>query len=48
MRRTHIPNFNPIERLKRGEKSGEPKTGEKKREGKKSGRKILVLEAKYA
>ena len=48
MRRTRIPNFNPIGRWKRGEKSGEPKTGEKKREGKKSGWKILVLDAKYA
>ena len=48
MRRTRITNFNPIERWKRGEKSGEPKTGEKKRQGKKSGGKILVLDAKYA
>ena len=35
-----IPNFIPIGRWKRGEKSGEPKTGEKK--------KTLVLDAKYA
>ena len=47
-RRTRIPNFNPIGGCKRGEKSGEPKTGEKKREGKKSGGKILVLDAKCA
>ena len=48
MRRIRIPNFNLIGRWKKGKKSGEPKTGEKKREGKKSGGKILVLDAKYA
>ena len=37
-----------IRRWKRGEKSGEPKIGEKKRKGKKSCGKILVLDAKYA
>ena len=47
MRRTRIPNFNPIGRLKKGEKSREPKTGEKKREGKKNEGKILVLDDKY-
>ena len=36
-----------MRRWKRDEKSGEPKTGENKREGKKIGRKILVLDAKY-
>ena len=30
MRRTRIPNFIPIERWKRGEKSEKPKTGENK------------------
>ena len=39
MRRTRILNFIPIGRKERGEKSGDPKTGEKK---------ILVLNAKYA
>ena len=42
MRRTCIPNFIPIGRWERGEKSEEPKTREK------SGEKILVLDAKYA
>ena len=37
MRRTCIPNFIPIGRWEKGEKSGEPKTGEK----------IVVLDAKY-
>ena len=39
MRRTRIPNFIPFEQCERGEKLGEPKTGENK---------ILVLDAKYA
>ena len=38
MRRTHIPNCNPIGRWKRGKKSGKPKTGENK---------ILVIDANF-
>ena len=42
IRRKRIPNFILIGRWERGEKSGEPITGEKKREGKKSEGKILL------
>ena len=42
MRKIRIPNIIPIRRWEIGEKSGEPKTGEKSGENK-----ILVLDAKY-